>query len=228
MFSSKPDFAYELIRANRRSLSLQVRNGQVIVRAPKRMRLGTIYEFLHKHHDWVEAQLANFAKRPPNPQGKEGDQVWFLGQAYRLAYDKGIRDCRLAGNIMFVGGHALRYQTPQSYKRRLRIWYRHTALAHLQERTAHFAATMGVCPRSVVIRDYKARWGACSSDNAITYNWRIILMPEYVIDYLVVHELAHIIQHNHSPAFWAEVAKILPNFRESRNFLKKQAENYIF
>ena len=98
--------------------------------------------------------------------------------------------------------------------------YREQARARISERVAWFARIMGVSYGRITIRAAKTRWGSCSAKGNLNFHWKLILMPEEVLDYVVVHELAHRKQMNHSPAFWAEVEKVLPDYRERRRWLK--------
>ena len=94
------------------------------------------------------------------------------------------------------------------------------AKAELPRRTAYFAKIMGVTPKSVKITSAKKRFGSCSGQNGICYSWRLMLYPKEAVDYVVVHELAHIRQKNHSPAFYREIEKILPDYKARAKLLK--------
>ena len=99
-------------------------------------------------------------------------------------------------------------------------WYKQQAQLIMIEKTEHYAKIIGVSPSSVVIKAFKSRWGSCSTKGVIQYNWKIIMAPEPVIDYLVVHELSHILHHNHSPAFWKTVGAYCPAYKEQGAWLK--------
>ena len=99
-------------------------------------------------------------------------------------------------------------------------YYREQARKKLKERTEYFAGKMGVSYERISIRAAKTRWGSCSGKGNLNFHWKLILMPPQVLDYVVVHELAHRKEMNHSPAFWAEVERILPDYREQRKWLK--------
>ena len=101
----------------------------------------------------------------------------------------------------------------QAYKQKLK--------PQLEEKLAFYGALLGVTYERVTIRDQKTRWGSCSSLGNLNFNWRLALVPEELLDYVVVHELAHRLEMNHSPAFWALVEKILPDYRQRREALKK-------
>ena len=92
------------------------------------------------------------------------------------------------------------------------------------ERTAYFAERMGVTYNRITIREQKTRWGSCSSVGNLNFNWKLVLMPSELLDYVVVHELAHRKEMNHSPRFWAVVEKELPDYRERREKLKKMGK----
>lgn len=99
--------------------------------------------------------------------------------------------------------------------------YREKAREQIEKRAAHFAALMGVDYGRIAIRGQKRRWGSCSGAGNLNFNWKLALMPPEILDYVVVHELAHRKEMNHSPRFWAEVEKILPDYKERRKWLKE-------
>ena len=96
----------------------------------------------------------------------------------------------------------------------------------IEARCRYYAPVMGVSYGTVTIREQKTRWGSCSAKGNLNFNWKLVLMPPEILDYVVVHELAHRIQMNHSAAFWAEVGKILPDYKERRQWLKVNGQKY--
>jgi predicted metal-dependent hydrolase len=110
---------------------------------------------------------------------------------------------------------------PENYDvERLRKWLKFEAKRVLTERAQHFSGLMGVSYTALKLSSAKTRWGSCSAKNSLNFSWRLILCPTDVIDYLVVHELAHILQKNHSPKYWQQVAAILPNYKQQQKWLK--------
>ena len=99
--------------------------------------------------------------------------------------------------------------------------YKKRARGIISRRAAHYANIMGVSYGQISIRDQKSRWGSCSAEGNLNFSWRLILMPIEVMDYVVVHELAHLKELNHSPAFWAEVEAVMPDYKEQRKWLKE-------
>ena len=96
----------------------------------------------------------------------------------------------------------------------------------LKERCCYYAWLMGVSYGSITVREQKTRWGSCSAKGNLNFNWKLVLMPEEILDYVVVHELAHRLQMNHSTEFWDEVEKILPDYRKRRQWLKENGQKY--
>ena len=113
-----------------------------------------------------------------------------------------------------------------SYTDRERAEGRKQAAEVIKARCRYYAPVMGVSYGTVTIREQKTRWGSCSTKGNLNFNWKLVLMPPEILDYVVVHELAHRIQMNHSAAFWAEVGKILPDYKERRQWLKVNGQKY--
>ena len=114
-----------------------------------------------------------------------------------------------------------------TYSREEEKSYREKARAVLTDKTAYYGRLIGVTYNRIRIADQKTRWGSCSSRGTISYNWHLILLPKNIFDYVVVHELCHLLEMNHSPRFWSQVEKILPDYRERRNWLKKKGGAYL-
>jgi hypothetical protein len=106
-------------------------------------------------------------------------------------------------------------------KERLYEWYRQSALEEFQARTEHYSQRLGVAPTSVKVKSYRRRWGSCGARGDISYNWRLIIAPVPVVDYVAAHEVAHLVQHNHSPEFWRLVEGLMPDYRSQQAWLNK-------
>ncbi len=107
-------------------------------------------------------------------------------------------------------------------------WYRRYAKETLLKKTAYYSKIMQTDYQRITVREQRTRWGSCSSKGNLNFNWKLMMMPETVIDYVVVHELAHRKHMDHSPAFWREVEKILPDYKERRNWLRENGRNFSF
>lgn len=171
---------FELIRSDRSTCQIQVmRDGSVIVRAPRRMPEGDIKRFVLKKSDWIE-----------KAQGKA-----------RAARER---------------ANAIEPLTDADIKA-----LADRALEYIPQRVAFFAPLVGVEYGRITIRNQKTRWGSCSGKKNLNFNCLLMLTPDDVIDYVVTHELCHLKEMNHSPRFWAEVEHVLPDYKESRLWLKR-------
>lgn len=121
--------------------------------------------------------------------------------------------------VRLKAGERIMAERP-SYTDQERAEGRKRAAEAIRARCSHYAPLMGVSYGTITIREQKTRWGSCSAKGNLNFNWKLVLMPPEILDYVVVHELAHRLQMNHSAAFWAEVGKILPDYRERRQWLK--------
>ena len=100
-------------------------------------------------------------------------------------------------------------------------WYKDHAYKKLQAKVKRYSKLMNVTPASMKIRDYKARWGSCSNKGLVQFNWKIIIAPNNAVDYVVVHELCHLIEHNHSANFWKLVKAVMPDYEVQREWLRE-------
>ena len=110
-------------------------------------------------------------------------------------------------------------------RRQLITWYANAALKRIEERVTHYMRIIGVTPRAVRIKSLRSRWGSCSTRGIINFAWNIILAPEPVLDYLVVHELCHLVHLDHSAEYWKLVEKFLPEYRERRKWLRENGQS---
>jgi hypothetical protein len=216
-------FSVEVIRSRRRTVTLMVREEEVSVRVPLRLPRREIEALVARKAGWIRKKLAAHRLSPPLPQRNytTGEEISYLG-----------RDCRLrlesAGqaSVKLIQGELQVQATADSLHRdavklQLEQWYLQQAERHLERRCRHYETIVGARARAVTVRHYKSRWGSCSVRGDIRFNWEIIMAPAAIVDYLVVHELCHLLEHNHSPAFWRLVERACPEYREHRDWLKR-------
>lgn len=223
-------FNYQIVhRARRRSISISVKvDGTVRVLAPFNMPGEQVIAFIEQKSGWIQNKITHFKKIQCSHGLKEyitGERVTYLGRKYRLE----IISAHASEQVKLKHG---KFHVPlpealspemqkQSVVEQLSSWYQQRARQILASKTDHFAKKMGLSPTLVGIKGYKRSWGSCHSDGRIYYNWRIIMAPTPIIDYLIIHELCHLIQPNHSKQFWHLVEKILPDYKEKRRWLKQ-------
>lgn len=219
---------YEVVRSRRRRRTIEItvdpRTG-VRVAAPLRSTHAEIRSVVEGRAEWI-ARHQRAALVPPTREFVTGESVALLGQELPLLVAPTDRQrVRIA-----FGGEHLRLEVPrtlQGDERRVAIeralmrWFSEQAATDLEARIAKWAAAAGRHPSRVLIRNQRQRWGSCAPDGTLRFNWRIVMAAPRVIEYVVVHELAHLAVRNHSPAFWAEVERILPDYRERKQALKR-------
>ena len=106
-------------------------------------------------------------------------------------------------------------------------WFRAQALITLKTKTKRFQKLIGVTANSVSVRSYKLRWGSCCTSGDITYNWRLVIAPHKIVDYVILHELCHLLVPNHSQAFWRKVRSYMPDFNERKLWLKSNSDYLV-
>jgi predicted metal-dependent hydrolase len=214
------DIEYRL-SSRRKSIGIQVTiDGRVVVTVPRGATQADLARALEKHRAWIEAKVAE--RRAAWARIPEGT-AFFLGQPYRLTALRGDRGAvSLTENSLKVSLPIGADLWPQ-----LQVWYREKALGLLQERVDHFGSVMGLAPGPVALREWKRRWGECHPDGAVRFNWRLIMCPPAVIDYVVVHELAHLKVPGHNPRFWALVGKVLPDYAARRRWLNRTGAPFL-
>ena len=172
---------YKLIRSDRKTVSLQVRNGEIVVRAPRRLSKSAIDRFVQKHADWIRKQ-----------QEKQSQAKAAAPQSARAV---------------------LTEQEHEELKNRAKKVF--------AERVAHYAPLVGVSYGRITIRTQKTRWGSCSAAGNLNFNCLLLLAPPEVLDSVVVHELCHRKHMNHSKAFYAEINRVMPDYKAHHAWLKK-------
>ena len=220
------DISYNVIvRPRRKSIGIVVRaNNEIDVLAPPRVPATEIARLVSSKSDWIRKRqrLNREIRERHRPKSfTDGETFNLTGRSLTLRLEAGRRAIHLKDDTLLV--RLPRYEPEQRLRiirRHLIDWYRQQALEHLRQRTAHFAPLIGRHPSHLGIKGYRSRWGSCHRDGRIYFNWRLVMAPPSVIDYVVVHELCHLIHHNHSPAYWQLVESVLPHSGQARQWLK--------
>ena len=207
------------VRAHRLSLRLDPMRGVVRLVVPAAVSARDAERFLMRHRDWVTARLAEMPGRMPFAPGQE---VPFLGQPHRIRHAGSIsaRTVRADGEII-VGG------APEHVSRRVTDCLRKEASREVAARARLKAALIGAVVTGVTVRDTATRWGSCSRAGRLSFSWRLIMAPEPVLDYVVAHEVAHLRQMNHGPAFWALCRSLAADADGSRAWLKRNGAQLL-
>lgn len=210
---------YELIRAKRRTVSLQIeRDGRLVVRAPYRMPLWFIEQFIAAKWNWVQKthnKVIEKAKQVRVRQYKEGELFLYLGQEYPLVIQE-----QTSLRVVLEEGLMVPALSRSKLHLLLSHWYQEQARQIITEIAKQRATLMNVAFSKIRITAAKTRWGSCSASKNLSFSWRLVMAPVPIIEYVVVHELAHLKHLNHSKAFWQEVEAKLPDYKARRAWLK--------
>lgn len=199
---------YTLNRYKRKSIGIYVKDGQVEVRAPLCCPQENIDAFVNLKTPWILERLAKHELRENFVATLNyGSKISLLGGEYTIAPIQGLS---LEANHVYIPQNL----PPTGIQPACINAFTHIARGYLPKRVAHFAPIMEVAPRSVTINSAKSRWGSCSQCKKLNFSWRLIMGAPRVIDYVVVHELAHIYEMNHGPNYWAVVEKFMPDYQE--------------
>lgn len=207
----------EIIRSRRKTLAISVdKSGRLIVRAPLGLSEERIDEFIRSKADWIERHSEEAAERSLDRSRRLSsppEALPLLGEMCRVRHE--TPPGYIGGCFNLPENTALEELLP--YLRRL---YAAIAKETLIPRTAIIAGRMGITPSAVKINSARTRWGSCSSQKVINLSWKLIAADPSLIDYVIVHELCHTVHMNHSPAFWAMVEQVIPDYPERREALK--------
>jgi len=202
-------------RRGRRGVGLKVDSEGLTVNAPAAMPLSRIEGFLRESERWIVRKLGEWkAKRVPDIHWRDGETLPYLGDAVVLRIAPGARN-----HVDLAEGElraSVKEPTPAAVERAVVAWYKRAALAHLAGRAFTLARIAGLVPPRVAISSARSRWGSCNTRREVRLAWRLVKARPALIDYVVCHELAHLRHMNHSRAFWAEVERQCPAYRELR------------
>lgn len=210
--------------ARRKKLTITVeRDRTVVVHAPESATDETIREVVEAKKFWIYEKVHHTQKYDdlPHPPGKElvnGESALYLGRNYRIE----IVDS--ADEIRFEQKFIIPESVSVEKKNVLRDWYIKKAEEKIVPRVRHFASALGVSYADVKIVDNRYRWGSCTPKDNLNFNWRLIKAPMFVIDYVVIHELAHLLVANHTPAFWNVIRAQTPKMEKAKKWLRENGQ----
>ena len=207
-------------RPTARRITLRVSNatGEVVLTIPEHAELGAARRFADAHGGWIASRLERVPRRVVF---KHGATVPFRGVPHRIAHWSNI-----GGSIEATvdpNGEpvlAVTCDTPH-VARRVREFLEREARKDLARAVRKYTTALGVTAKRIAVRDTKTRWGSCSAKGCLSFSWRLILAPHYVLDYLAAHEVAHLKEMNHSHRFWRELHRLCPRTEEAERWLKR-------
>lgn len=220
------ELSYTIKRSEkRRKLTITVeRDSTVVVHAPAKVGDEKIRELVESKRHWIYEKVRHHQKYEdrPHPPGKElvnGESAYYLGRQYQIDIVKsGAEEIEFANRFFIPEAKTVNKVAV------LREWYMERAHVKILPRVQRFARQLGVEYKKAKIVDNRFRWGSCTVKDNVNFNWRLIKAPMFVVDYVIVHELAHLIEANHTPRFWNIVRTHHPKMEAAKNWLKENGQ----
>ncbi|MDX1346658.1 MAG: SprT family zinc-dependent metalloprotease [Thiomicrorhabdus chilensis] len=235
--------------ARKKSIALKSQAAGVELHVPRHLSDRALTNLLKQNTTWIEKKVGSMnARVPPAFECCDGNTIWIEGQACSLrlnslphATAKPRLHCELQGSdFMVYGWPADKSDSKQTglsdcpddkLKQRvcqtIQAWFVSHAQLYFDARLPYFAKQIGVSYASIEVKTYKARWGSCYADGRIQFNWKLLQAPTWVVDYVIVHELCHLMHANHSPAFWQLVNYHYPHTPQAKRWLKQEGAGLI-
>ncbi len=212
----------KIIRSKRKTIALVVSaDATVVVRAPMTATLEYIKNLVFKKRLWINEKKKQVLENGGPVKSKEfvnGERFFYLGETYKLKIEN-CKTVKLTDCLCF----------PEKYlndgRAKMIEWYKQKALEKIVERVNWYSQNTGWKFKSISITNAERRWGSCGPSGSINFSWKLIMAPLNVIDYVVVHEMAHIIEKNHSVRFWNKVKTVLPDYKQRRKWFKENEKN---
>ncbi|PCI23214.1 MAG: hypothetical protein COB67_12980 [SAR324 cluster bacterium] len=220
----------EVIRTPRKkTATIKVEAGVVTIVVPENMESTRISKVLTAKHRWILEKLvlqkeALFSR---DKQYISGEAFSYLGRNYRLKIQNGPFTPVKLKHGQLTTTQPEGNQDAHRIRKALLLWYQEHAKIKLTEKAKRYARILEVIPTAIGIKTFKSRWGSCSAEGQIDFNWKIIMAPNRIVDYIVVHELCHLKHHDHSPRFWKEVEQVIPNYTECKEWLKVNSTRLV-
>ena len=226
MYKCRNLFEYSITKSHRKTISIVIKaGGEVVVKAPSSLPLKEIEKCVESKADWILKKIPEMialAEKVPEKAYVTGETLYFLGERYKLirkpSLDARKGSVAMAGDSIIVYGS---FDSAEEVKAALEKWYQEKASEWIMQRVNLYKEKIGVEFRRVSFRSPKTRWGSCSSQKNLMINWKLIMAPIEIIDYVVCHELCHLLEMNHSEDFWALVAKQIPDWKRRRSWLRE-------
>ncbi|QDV56260.1 M48 family metallopeptidase [Rosistilla oblonga] len=216
------DIEYTLKRSDRKTASIYIeRDGQVSVLVPKGLSKARIEELLESKRKWIYRNQAEWHDLNATRVQREyvnGEGFLYLGRTYRLKIvDQQEHPLMLKnGYFCLMSNNGSATDADSAFKE----FYRAKGKDRIPDRVAFFERRMGVKAKSITVMELKNRWASCTPGGKLNFHWKCMMAPPTVLDYIVVHELAHLIHANHTESFWNEVDKVLPDYADRKEWLR--------
>jgi predicted metal-dependent hydrolase len=203
-------------QARRYTLRIDASSREVVLTMPPRGSVREAREFAQKHGGWIAARLKRLPQAAPFADGTD---VPLRGVSHRIIHRRGERgtvwteESSCGDRLLCVAGE------PAHVNRRINDFLKREAVRDLEAASRRYACELGVAVKRISVRDQSSRWGSCSNTGVVSFSWRLVLAPSFVLDYLAAHEVCHLVELNHSPRFWRLVKRLYPHFERAKIWL---------
>lgn len=220
------DIEFTLIRSDRKTADIVIeRSGDVIVRAPNGIDDERVREAVADRALWVHRSLAEWEDLNSSRRHRplvQGQGFAYLGRSYRLKFiDDSKVPLRLKNGRWELSEAFFDREGAAAARKAFRDFYATKGLLIFTERVRQLAPCVGVEPGPVIVKELGYHWASCGGGGTLNFHWKTLMAPQSVIDYIIVHELCHIRHRAHSDAFWNEVDKVMPRYRERKDWLRQ-------
>lgn len=215
------------VRHSQRRRTMQItvdRDGSLLVTAPPDVERARLAEFIREKQFWIYRKLAEKAELQgplPRKEFVSGEGFLYLGRSYRLK----LVDEQDEPLKLLAGRFSLRRDVQPRARETFIDWYSRRGHAWLTDQVRAHARAMGVCPTEVRVRDLGYRWGSCGKGGRVYFHWKTMLLPRPIAEYVVVHELVHLHEPHHTPAFWARLERAMPDYDRRKAWLAKHGRD---
>jgi len=216
---------YQVIRSDRSTTDIIIeRDGSILVRAPTWASDEHVASIVEAKHYWIYKGLAEWRDLNATRvlrEYKSGEGFVYLGRAYRLRLTADQDEAlKLKEGRFCLQRSLVEHGEIEPARTAFRNFYIDKGLERISARAVYYTPKVGVEPGEVAVRDLSHRWASCSSRGDLAFHWKCMMAPPTIIDYIVVHELCHLLHRDHTAAFWNEIDKILPDYRERKDWLR--------
>lgn len=217
---------FEVTYSKRKTIAILIEApGKVSVHAPNKMAKKIILDSVKSKAKWIVQRINEIRDFDSNPAEREfidGESFLYLGKSYPLQLD--INEERPKPLVKLYNGKFLitaPIRDTEAIGKAMKVWYRNKCTEQITERIKYYQPIINASPKKVTIKEQKKIWGSCSSKGNLNFNWKAIMAPTDVLDYIIVHEMCHLVHLNHSKDFWNLVASIMPNYKVLNDWLRK-------
>lgn len=228
------DFDYRFIRQKRKTIAISVDgDGNVVIKAPFYAKEKDIMRFAESKEDWIRQTIVRMQQQTKEKKKhmfrmQTGEELPYLGRKLELSV---YREERKNAHVIAKNNRLLLFVPYDADDEMMRYcvekWYRHQAALEFEQAATYFAEKLSVTYGTIRIKDQKSRWGSCSGKGNLNFNWRLLMAPKDVMDYVVIHELCHLRHMDHSRDFWEMVAGICPDYKEKKQWLKEHGQELV-